>query len=511
MAIASGGMLTPANAYLGGGGDDFGALTVSSDLTIAPGGIYRVRVDSASPAADRVTASGSITVDGATFQHVAPANANGDNFSNSNWLVASAGNGVVGKFAHTETTLAFYNAILDYSTANEIWLGFQRSHNFSDLAVTRNQKAVALALDSLEKSNPGNTLVQTVLGVNASAIPVLYNQITGEQHASLMAALTQVNLGFSQKILNSSARKWLAQTIAASALGDAEALASISPRSLEQRFRNNFWADAGYARQSLDGDDNVGRSILKGPEISLGYDQIAPSGWLGGVAFRYGDHSLDVDSRYSEADIDSYAIGLHGGFQTGFGPGAARLVLGGVYDRHGIDAKRYVDLGENRQGLESDYHANSYQLFMEGAYAVPLGRIWLEPFANVSWQSLRASGFVEKGGYAALYAPSYSQNNTSHLLGLRLVLPVLSRLNVEAQAGWRHTYGKLDPAYSLGFVEGGDRFGIQGNRINRDEAVLDLRAEFAVRDNLRVGLEGNASLGDRGTSVRGGAFVALEW
>ncbi len=509
VAISSGGMLAPANAYFGSGAD-FGNLTVSGALTFAPGGIYQVRVDSAGTAADCVTATGAISVSGAILQHAAGPGAQGRDFENGRWLVMSAGNGVAGEFAQTGTTLTFYQPVLDYGQPNEVWLALQRSKTFLDDVQTPNQESVGQGLTSLESLNPDSDLVQAVLAATME-IPALYDGLSGDGHVTLLNGIMNIDNAFVHTLLHFAASKWLAKSIAASALGNAEALASINPRALETQFRNNLWVDAGYYRQNLAGDGNAGRATLKGPEISLGYDQISPFGWLGGVAVRYGDHSMDVASRFTRADIDSYSIGLYGGLQSRLGSGTARLVVGGAYNRHEIDVKRNVNPGWSWQNLESDYHVNSYQLFMEGAYAIPLGRIWLEPFADVSWETLRASGFVEKGGFAALYAPSQSQNNVSQLLGLRLALPTLFRVNVEAQAGWRHTYDRLNPAYSLGFMEGGDRFGIRGSTANRDEAVVDLRADYALRENLHVGLEGNAALGERATSVRGSVFIALEW
>jgi outer membrane autotransporter protein len=333
-------------------------------------------------------------------------------------------------------------------------------------------------------------------------------------HASLTGGLMLLDRDFSRWILERSGRKSLARTMlsaSAPSFESARGYASINPRALESRFANNFWVDVGYARQIVDGDGNAGRYTLNGPEVSLGYDHIAPSGWLGGLAFRYGDRDMKVNSRLSEADIDSYSLAAYGGFQAAFGPGAARLMLGGVYTRHNIDGRRSVDIGAVRQRLESGYRANSRQLFMEGAYAMPVGVVWLEPFVDLAWTSMRVPGFMEKGGAAALRTQSHSQNNLSQLLGLRLVSPTICRVNVEAQAGWRHTYGKLDKAHSFGFAEGGGRFGVRGGKLNRNEAVLDLRADHELRENLRLGLEANAAVGGRGTSLRGGIFVALEW
>ncbi len=513
--IASGGMLFPTGSKEQNGPYQFGSMTVSGDVTISSGGIYQVRVNASGSGADCVIATGSINVDGAVFQHVADAGASGDDFMNKNWLVMSGGGGVTGEFGAINTTLAFFKPVLDYQdSGKELWVSFERTLSFSDFASTFNQKGVASGLASLEQRNPDSPLILQILGSDKAAMTGLYDQLNGEIHGTLASGLAQFDRSFALQMLNLSSQKALAQAMLSSsvpAFDSAQALASLYPRARESRLANDIWADVGYGSRDVDGDGNARSYTLKGPDVSLGYNHIAPSGWLGGLAFRYGDSKMKVDSLLSESDIDSYAVGGHAGFQTAFGPGLAQLVLGGIYTRHEIDAKRHVNLGGGRQRLDSDYYANSYQLFMEGAYAQQLGLVWVQPFINLAWSSLRVSDFTEKGGTAALQASARSQNNATHLLGLRLAVPVLGRIHLQAQAGWLHTYGKLNPAYSLGFVEGGDRFAVKGSKINRNEAILDLRAEYALQDHVSLGLEGNAALGERGHSVRGGAFIALEW
>jgi outer membrane autotransporter protein len=514
LSISSGGLLAPAGSGVSSSGG-YTTLTVSGNLTFDAGAVYQVRVDKDNAAQNDLVAvsGGSAMLTGASVSHLADSGDMGENYVNKQWTILTADN-LVGTFDSAATNLAFFDALLGYDK-NNVFLSFRRTFDYKDYASTYNQFGVAGGLSSLEAIDPGNPLIQSILNNTTSDTAVtLLNQLSGDMHASLPGGLMLLDRDFSRWILDRSGRKSLARTILSGsvpAFESAQAFAAISLSALESHLANNFWVDVGYARQSVDGDGNAGRYTLKGPEVSLGYDHIAPSGWLGGVAFRYGDRKMKVNSRLSEADVDSYSLAAYGGFQTAFGPGEARLVLGGVYTRHNIDGKRYVDIGAVRQRLESDYHANSHQLFMEGAYAIPMGAVWLEPFVDLAWTSMRVPGFTERGGAAALRTQSHSQNNLSQLLGLRLVSLTICRVNVEALAGWHRTYGKLDKAHSFNFAEGGGRFGIKGGRFNRDEAVFDIRADYEVRENLRLGLEANAAVGERDNSLRGGAFIAIDW
>ncbi len=371
---------------------------------------------------------------------------------------------------------------------------------------------MAGSLDSLETGNPLRSAVDTA--TTATTHQQLYAELSGEMHASLANDLVYLDRDFSQWYLTRFSWKALSEAMQNSPSAiEGNALASLSPRySLTGNPADRLWANFGYSYQRTDGDSNAARSTLKGPDVAIGYDHIAPSGWLFGTAFRYADMNMDVDSRRSEADIDSYTLALHGGFQTVFGPGIARLLAGGVYAHHNIDGQRDVRFtAVNTERLHADYNADSYQLFLQGAYAIPVGMVWIEPFVDLAWMSMHTGLFTEKGGTAALRADSNTHNNLSQLIGLRIAVPATNRLRLEAQAGWRHTYGKLNPTHTYNFVAGGDKFGIRGGKMNRDEAVFDLRASYRVRDNLRVGLEANAALGGRGSAVRGGAFIALEW
>ncbi|MCD8350666.1 MAG: autotransporter domain-containing protein [Planctomycetaceae bacterium] len=518
ITVHAGGTLAAGSAFDSTASADYGGMTISGNVNVASGGIYQVRADytgsGGTGATDLATITGSAAFDsGAAVRHVAQGNASVIDLTGQ-YTILTADAGVTGSVdaITASSNLRFLKPVLAIS-GNDLIMTFERGFIFTDFGTSPSQIAVAAALESLDMTNPDSlaTLIASTV-TDADDVNALYAQLSGEMHASLTGGLMLLDRDFSRGILHRSGRNSLARTIlsaSAPAFQSTRGYASIHPRALECRYANNFWADVGYARQAVDGDGNTGRYTLKGPEVSLGYDHIAPTGWLGGVALRYGNRDMKVASRLSEADIESYSVAAYGGLQTTFGPGAARLVLGGAFTRHQIEGKRHVAaLG---QRLESDYHANSYQLFMEGAYAIPLGRVWLEPFADLAWTAMRVPGFSESGGNAALRADSQSHNNLSQLLGLRLVLPTFCRVNLEAQAGWRHTYGTLDNAAAYTFAEGGNRFGIKGSKLSRDEAVFDLRAEYRMRDNLRLGLEANAAVGERGTALRGGAFIALEW
>ncbi|WP_141702010.1 hypothetical protein [Methyloceanibacter stevinii] len=122
---------------------------------MAAASTFEVEVDAAGNH-DKVVVNGTVNLTGATLKVLAADGA----YRNSTDYVIIANDGtdsVKGKFGSVFTNLAFLIPTVDYAggTGNDVVLNLERNATlFQDVAQTKNQKAVAGALDEFPTNNP---------------------------------------------------------------------------------------------------------------------------------------------------------------------------------------------------------------------------------------------------------------------------------------------------------------------------------------------------------------------
>jgi outer membrane autotransporter protein len=506
--VVVGGILSPGNSI--------GTTTVNGDLTLLSGGFLDVEADPDQPGdfssgapgvGDRTVVTGTANLAG-TLRHVTRETAGtAEDYavSGKEWLILDAGTGLVGAFEDAESDLAFLFPQLRYDrSAFDVWLSFVRGLPFGEYASTYNQRATAAGLESLDR-NSG--LYRELLGATTrDQARATLDGLSGEIHATLKGGLFLLDASF----LRSLARH-VSLTATAREKTRGEELASPSD---ERRLltANNLWITVEGSHTTMGGDGNAGRAVAYGPEVSFGYDADFVNGWLGGMAFRYSAKRMDVDGRDSEADVDSYTAALYGGKQFPLGPGTLRLLLAAEISGHDVSVERKARIGTRAQNLEADYDGDSFLGSLEAAYALPLSeQLTLEAFASVGWHSLRLDGFAENGGNAALRRKEERWSHALSTVGLRASFQAHERLTLNAEAGWRHTYGGDVPKTDLAFREGSDRFTVKGVTLNRDEALVGLGLGLRLTDNVRLGLDYKGGLGNRAQSHGGSATVEVTW
>ena len=132
----------------------------------------------------------------------------------------------------------------------------------------------------------------------------------------------------------------------------------------------------------------------------------------------------------------------------------------------------------------------------------------LEPYAGLIWSDQRIRGFSESGGYAALSGQSQRNALTTTTLGLRgrqdIMLGSISAL----RAGWRHTFGDVQPSTTMAFA-GGDSFSVTGAPIARNAALVELGLDgnLSRSTTLAVGYSGQFGSGNRDQT----ASMTLRW
>ncbi|MFY1917083.1 autotransporter domain-containing protein [Achromobacter xylosoxidans] len=517
--VASGGVIAPGNSI--------GTLNVSGNLTLAPGSVYQVEVDTSSTASDRIAVGGTATLGGSVV-HIGPDG----NFSTTrDYVIVTAAGGVAGGFQSVASNYAFLDPQLSYG-ANAVTLRMQlkqvpgvpgagnggngnngggtRPIRFADAATTRNQRAVANAVQTLPQDN---AVYARVLNLPAGMPPAAFDALSGEVHASASAVLhgiadTVASLPVDRLRNNLHAGQTPGAPTAQRDTGVATADGGAAlPRSAAQP----LWAQVFGNWRSLRDDGNAGRVRNSEGGLFVGGDQALRGGWRLGGALGYTGNHVSQRDRASTADIDSYSATLYGGKAFQVGAGQIEWTAGLAYTWHDIDTRRDTGASGLAQTLKAGYRASTAQVFTELGYRLSLNdNIALQPFAGVNYSDLRARGFSESGGSAALEGERQRNAVTTTTLGLRGESRFESAGRpgrVHAMAGWRHAFGDLTPAATLAF-NGSAPFTVAGTPLARDAAVIGLGIDMRVTPATTVGVAYNGQFGGGNTQNAGSLNVA---
>lgn len=273
---------------------------------------------------------------------------------------------------------------------------------------------------------------------------------------------------------------------------------------------HGFWASFSNTYARYDANCSAGaKASYKGPEFNLGYEYANSAGWFGGPAFRYADKKHTVDSYASKSVVDSYMFLLYGGKETRLGFGTLRVAAGASYGRHDIATKRTpylsVALPSKAEYYKSDYDADSWQVFANLAYSISAtSSLLVEPFIEGGWNQSRTSSFVEKGPdllNLAGEASTYSYGNS--VVGVNVRYQATDKVNFSAGAGWSHLYGSDTSKTNLKFVQCGGKFLNYGNKVNREELLLNASAAIGINCNVSLDFGVNAAIGKDGVQWNG--------
>ncbi|KTT03410.1 autotransporter [Pseudomonas oryzihabitans] len=467
LRVAQGGILAPGNSV--------GQLNVNGNVTLDQGSIYQVETD-ATGRADRLVASGSIAVNGATLALV----------SSPYWQplgsyqLLSAGNGLSGSFGQIQSDFAFLTPTLSYG-ANQATLSLPRNGvAFADLADGRNARAAAAGLDA---AGAGNALWNQVAATNAAGARSTFQSLGNELHASTKTVLVED----SRLVRNAMAeRLHEAQDDAPSSAG-IQGLAGTPERGL-------VWTQALGAWGRNDGSHDASSLDSHSHGLLIGADLPLDSGWRAGGLIGFGHTDLDLRDESGSATSTDYHLGLYAGNQWD----ALSLKLGLAHTWHSVEARRDLMILGSNQHLAPDYDAGTTQAFGELAYRIDAGNLNLSPFANLAHVHLQTDGFHERSGALALDNPRQNTDVTFSTLGVRLASKPLGDWKVvpSATLGWRHAFGDTTPEHEAAFA-GGPNFTVVGAPIAREAAVVQGALDMALTETVSLGLGYDGQLSGR--------------
>ncbi|QHM76854.1 Extracellular serine protease [Mixta theicola] len=465
LTVARGGTVAPGNSI--------GTLNVDGDVNFEAGSRYAVEV-APDGRSDRIASGGAIHINGG---EVAVSLENGDNLlsrsevqslAGRQYTILSATNGISGQFASSLPSYAFLGTSLGYQ-GNQVSLAVGRNDvSFTSVAATDNQRAVAAAANALGAGNP--LYESLLLSGSVGEARQAFRQLSGQVHADIASA--QVN---DSRYLRDTLNDRLRQAEGLAAAGDIKA------------DEGGAWAKMLGAWDHASGDASATGYQASTWGVLLGLDSAWADDWRMGVATGYTRTSLD-GGYGADADSDNYHLAVYGGKEYG----ALALRAGAGYTWHRFDTARSIRYGSQSDRASAQYNARTEQFFAEAGYAIPVGAVNLEPFANLSYVNFQNNRIAEQGGAAALHGDKQHTDATLSTLGLRSDfqwdINLTTSVALRGELGWQHQYGDLDRGMGLKFNGSNTPFVVNSVVASRDGAVIKASAEMALNADSRLSL-----------------------
>jgi outer membrane autotransporter protein len=467
--VVNGGTIAPGNSI--------GTLTVSGDLVLEGGAVYRAEIDEAGRS-DLILVSGTTTIGTASVDIV---NAAPVFLLGMRYTILTADGGVSGTFSNPVQHLPLVDLALTYDP-NNVYFEITRNEVPIDAVVPLPDRAIA---DAVQELGAGNPVFEAVVGQTTDdAIRYALDQLSGQDYASIRSAMID-DSRFVRDAINNR-------------LGSGFGNAMTSGDTQQRRFETGgvAWLSGFGSWASRDGTSDANgldRSIggfLVGGDVPLDDNIIV------GAAAGYSSSRYDFDGVGTHGDSDNYYAALYSGLY--FGNWAIRT--GAAYSWQKADVTRNVAFPGFSDDLSADYSAGTAQIFGEAGYKIELEKATLEPFAGAAWVNLDTDGFTEKNGPAALAVDGSHDNVGITTVGLRASTQFElggKQMSARGMAGWRHAFGDVDPMTSAAFASGTSSFGAGGLPVAENVAVIEIGFDANLSSSTKFGLTYSGQFGNR--------------
>jgi outer membrane autotransporter protein len=484
--------------------------SVNGTFTQTAAGTLALRVD-ANGGNDKLFVTGTAILGGT----VAVLAQMGNYPLSTKYTIVTATGGVVGTFAKVTSNLAFLTPSLTYD-ADDVFLTLTRNTTmFSSIALTRNQRAVAAALDQSPIMSP---LVLAVLFQSKAGALQAFDALSGEIHASVQTAMIDDSQYMRQAVLGR-----LRSAGYAGATGGTAPLAFGGPDTTgaaDGAFDHvdpapamaygpmvtkapvlkapapydsdwTFWAQGvgAWGRWNTDGNAATMDRSLGGAFV--GTDRRFGDTWRLGFASGFTQSDLHVDARLSSADVQTVHVAGYAGARFG----AFDLRTGAAAAWSAIETSRSIMFPGFLETAQANYHGATAQAFGEVGYGMAVGNVAVEPFAGAAWVHLETNAFTETGslgGVAPLAGAADEENVAYTTLGVRAATSYQLANGMfvipRATVAWQHAFGDITPVAALAFQSTGVPFTVAGVPLARNAAVVDAGLDVKVTPRATLGI-----------------------
>lgn len=457
-----------------------------------------------------------------------------------------------------QSGVAFTNSIFDLDLTygatpcagggNEVCLEITFAPVLLDDADTRNQRAIASALDEAytcaqTPGAPGCEITTDVaddfndlygnFAVPSEELPAILEQLLGDEFAAIAdvrtAAVTRFNRTVARRFdlerldpeaaagstnaglpsvsaggvrwlaLGGGARNFEAHSGRRSVFGPAAAHHHMPIDRHAGAGGFTAWLDMHGVFGKLEGG-NRGNDIdyqLFGPLVGLDYG--LTENLVIGASLGYTRNIIETSNERSRSTGDGYQAGLYIGalFEDFYLTAAAR------YAYTDLETRRRIRFGDLRRTARADFDASDISGFIEAAYRIPIPAsarlpetLTVQPFVSAAYAALSQDDFSETGaGSLDLEVDAQDLDSLHTNFGLRIALVgrdddgryMIPQLRIAYEREWLDPDRPLDANLPAAGANGG--FEIDGAELPRDRAVIGLSSEVGVSDTLNLFLD----------------------
>lgn len=492
VTIASGGTLRGHGAIGGSvindgtlwAGGSIGTLTVQGNYTQTANGVFQVE---ATPdgQASLLRVGGTATLSGAALV-LADA---GNWAPRTDYTVLTAAGGISGQFVSASSNLAFLTPVLDYTT-NAVTLSLQRNDvNFSAVAQTPNQRAVA---SMASRQGFGNAIYDALVVLDAVTARRAFDQLSGEIHASTRTAIQD-----DDRYVRDAINQHLAGLT-----NSANGLNVTDDHGV------TAWTAVWGHWGSHDDDGNASSLTADGSGLLMGADLPVGDDARLGAVLGTGQTTIRIAALGSSSHVLDQHIGVYGSAQTG----PLQWQGGAIYGLQRISTSRGIDVGSLAGTAYSDYHAHTAQGYVDASWPIALGNTTLAPFVNLAYDNLRTPGFGESGTPAALSVASQNDGVGYGTLGLRASFDLGAPshgLHMHAGVGWQHAWGDMVPDATVRFTSVGGSFDITGLPVAQNAAAVSGGISFTITPKVSVDASYQGQFAQRTNDQS--ARISVDW
>lgn len=485
------------------GNGSLGTLNVNGGFGQYAGSTYQAELDPTN-GNDLIAVTGAAVLDeGAVLEINKLGNERHD--LERRYTILTATEGVTGTYNLVgDTKVSAFYRLEDHYDANSVSIKVNEFRQFQEAAATPNQTAAATGAQSLkhivddtpgyeENGRPTNELYRAIAYLPDDQIAqYAFDQISGEIYGSTQAAMLE-----DSRFVREATSKRLRESLDGSKPADA---ASVI-------YDTAFWTHGYGSWSKTDGDGNAADFSRNIGGFFAGVDTAVAENIRIGLLGGYSRSTFKVDDRHSEAKSSNYDLGAYaGGLWNGFGINA-----GVNYTWHKVETDRTVAFADFYDTLNSDYKANTFQVYGDVSYKFHIEQSVIEPFAGLAYVKLDRDGYNELGGAAALHGSGEKIDTTFSTLGVRGSTSFdLSgvKLTAEGMLGWRHAFdGDLSDVTHA--FTGGTDFTVSGVPVAKDVAVIEAGFSTAIDQNISLGVSyvGQFGSGKKENGLRGNLSV----
>ena len=476
-------------------GNTFGTLTIEGNLTMQPGSIYEVDVDS-SGNSDLLSVTGDVNIVGGTVKAASTDTVMGV----KQYTIIEADN-ITGTFDAVDTALIDTEILVsdDVSIENGVdSLVLQiNAKRFDDPGIvkTANQKAIARALKQIDVAAGGDNTVTTALQSLESIDDVrdAYNQLSGQTTPQLMpvaAVDTSKFMGIISDRLN------YAKLDIPYGPGSDSLLAMAEPDKTNPYARSyytspffsvgdgttdfdyekwGFWGK-GYGvfgDRKTKGEAAGYKYAVYGTSFGLDYQSTKNS--LLGVTAGYSKSLVDSSIPGNESDISSTHIGIYSNRNTDFWHFDTIF----TYSSLEYETERFININIVSEKIKGNSEGQGISGYVETRYDLGNFDRWLlQPLASFQFSFLTMDGYTETGGASSLGFDDQDYNSYKGSLGIKLTQELFAEgsdriANIQLRGRLIHEFGDDNSSVDAHFAsDPGVIFNVSDEDIARNSVLL---------------------------------------